>query len=70
MSHKFGQAMSYWILAVSGTLISCAMLQILTRTEKATEEWKIIMEYYDTKISERLNVKDSYLLKQVQNVDC
>ena len=69
VSHKVGQAIPYWILLVSGTVISCNTVQILTLVEKATEECKIRMEYYDTKVEERLSVKDSYLSKQVQNID-
>ena len=40
MSHKVGQAMSYWILPVSGIVISCTTVQKLTRSEKATDEQK------------------------------
>ena len=32
-------------------------------------EWKIIIDNYDTKFSERLSVKDSDLSNQVQNFD-
>ena len=65
VSHKVGQDMSYCILPVSGILISCTMVQILTQEEKATEEWKVRIEDYDTNIAERINVKDSDLSKQV-----
>ena len=70
MSHKVGQAISYWILPVSGTVISCTMVQRLKRSYKATEEWNIRTEGYDTKVAESLIVKYSDLSKQVQNVDC
>ena len=70
MSHKFGQAISYWILPVSGTIISCTMVKRLTQTEKTMEEWNIIMGDYYTKVTERISVDASDLSNQVQNVDC
>ena len=60
--------MSYWILPVSGIVISCTTVQRLTRSEKATE-WKSRMSDYDTKISERLDVKKSDLMMQAQGTD-
>ena len=61
--------MSYWILPVSGIVISCTTVQRLTRSEKETDEWKARMSNYDTKISERLDVKNSDLTKQAQGID-
>ena len=50
VSHKVGQAMSYWILPVSDTIISWTTVQRLTQTEKSTEEYNIRMEDYNTNI--------------------
>ena len=69
MSHKVGQAMSYWILPVSGIVISCTTVQRLKCSEKATYEWKARISDYDTKISERLDVNNSDLKKQSQGID-
>ena len=68
MSHKFGQAMSYWILPLSGIVISCTTVQRPTRSEKATEKLKYRMSDYDTKIAERLVVKNLDLTKQAQGI--
>ena len=58
VSHKVGMLMSYWILTISGHVISCVTVQRLTEDEKKTEEWKTLMSDYDKKISERLDAKD------------
>ena len=58
LSHKVGQAMSYWILPVSGIVISCTTMKRLTRSEKAADEWESIMSNYDDNISERLDVNN------------
>ena len=34
VSHKVGQQMSYWILTISGHVISCVTVQRLTEDEK------------------------------------
>ena len=44
-------------------MISYTTVQRLTRSEKATEEWKAIISDYDTKISKKLDVKNSDLTK-------
>ena len=61
--------MSYWILPVSGIVISCTTVKRLTHSEKATDEWKAIMSNYDTKTSERLDVKNSDRTKQAHGID-
>ena len=38
VSHKVGQQMSYWILTISGHVISCVTVQRLTEDEKHTDE--------------------------------
>ena len=69
VSHKVGQSMSYWILPVLGIVISCTTVQRLTRSEKVAYEWKAIKSDYDTKIYERLDVKNSDLTKQSQGIE-
>ena len=61
--------MYYWILPDSGIVISRTIVQMLTRSEKATDEWKAIMNDYNTNISERLDVKNSELTKQAKGID-
>ena len=58
VSHKVGQLMSYWILPVSGTVISCTTVQRLTNAEMTTDEWKQQMNEYDNLIKERLLIQD------------
>ena len=59
VSHKIGQAMSYWILTVTGRVISCTTVQRLTNLEQSTDEWKDRMERYTTAIQEHVvNVRD------------
>ena len=69
MSHKVGQDMSYWILPVSGIVISCTTVQRMLRSDKATEEWKSRMSDNDNKIAERLVVKNSDRTKKTQGID-
>ena len=59
VSHKVGQSMSYWILTISGHVISCTTVQRLTNAEMQTDEWKSRMSDYDEKIKDRLEIKDS-----------
>ena len=61
--------MSYWILPVSGIVISCTTVQSLTRLENVTDKWKVRMSDFDNKIAERLDVNNSDLTKQVQSID-
>ena len=68
VSHKVGQLMSFWILAISGYYISCVTVQRLTNTEKATDEWKERMREFDEKIKERLDVKHTDLSIQAEKV--
>ena len=62
VSHKIGQLMSFWILTISGHVISCTTVQRLTSDEKFTDEWKERTCNFDKQIKERLNAKDSDLL--------
>lgn len=61
VSHKIGQLMSFWILTISGHVISCTTVQRLTNDEKLTDEWKERTCQFDKQIKERLNAKDTDL---------
>ena len=61
VSHKVGQLISFWILTISGHIISCTTVQRLTNDEKITDEWKKRTEDYDEKITVRLEAKDTDL---------
>ena len=61
--------MSYWILPVSGIVISCTTVQRLTGSDEATYEWKSRMSDYNTNIDERLDTKNSDSTKQEQGID-
>ena len=56
VSHKVGQLMSYWILTVSGVIISCATVQRLTNAEMETAEYKESMLEFNKHLHERLDV--------------
>ena len=58
VSHKVGQQMSYWILTISGHVISCVTVQRLTEDEKHTDEWRGLIVDYDERIKERLDIKN------------
>ena len=59
VSHKVGQLMSYWICTQSGHVISCVTVQRLTNNEKFTDEWKIRMNEFTTKLNIRLDAKNT-----------
>lgn len=59
VSHRVGQLMSYWILPVSEIPISCVTVQRLTNLERETDVWKQKMSDFDTRINDRLNIKNS-----------
>ena len=59
VSHRVGQLMSYWILPISGIPISCVTVQRLTNLEQQTDVWKERMREYDSKIKNRLKIKNS-----------
>ena len=61
VSHKVGQLMSYWVLTISGHVVSAGTVQRLTNDEKATDEWTEQMKEFDEKIKSRLNAKDTDL---------
>ena len=50
--------MSFWILPISGIPISCVTVQALTPAEQNTKEWQDRMIEYDSRIKERLKLKN------------
>ena len=59
VSHKVGQSMSYWIITVSGSIISCVTVQRLTEDEKQTDEYRKRMSEFDERLETRLDVLGS-----------
>ena len=59
ISHKVGQAMSYWIVTVSGSIISCVTVQRLTEDEKQTDEYKRRRTEFDEHLEKRLDILGS-----------
>ena len=59
VSHKVGQAMSYWIVTVSGSIISCVTVQRLTEDEKQTNEYKERMTEFDEHLEQRIDTLGS-----------
>ena len=51
--------MSYWIITVSGVVISCTNVDRLTNMEQKTDEWKERMDEYTSKLNEKLDIKDA-----------
>ena len=62
VSHKVGQLMSYWILTISGHVISSTDVQRLTNAEQSTDIWKQRMTDYDQAIAERLNIENANIV--------
>ena len=58
VSHKVGQQMSYWILTISGHVISCVTVQRLTADEKHSDGWRGLIEDYDKRIEKRSDIKN------------
>ena len=53
--------MSYWILTISGHVISVTTVQRLTFIKSTTDEWKQRMNKYDIEIEKRLDAKNILL---------
>ena len=68
VSHKVGQAMSYWIVTVSGSIISCVTVQRLTEDEKQTDEYRKRMSEFDERLETRLDVLGSDHARMPKNV--
>ena len=69
VSHKVGQLLSYWILTVSGMVISCTTVQRLTESEKIEDHWKNQLTTFDNLIEERLDVRNQDLSHKIIEVD-
>ena len=55
VSHKVGDLMSYWILPISGKVISCVTVQRLTRMDQTKEDTKLRMKQFDDEIAAKLD---------------
>ena len=55
VSHKIGQAMSYWILPDTCRPISCQTVQRITRHEMGTDEFKKMMNDFDQKVATKIH---------------
>ena len=60
--------MSYWVLTVSGHLILCVNVQLLTNPERNTGEWSQLMRDYNIAIEHILEIKDADLSKDLAMV--
>ena len=58
VSHKVGYLMSYWVLNISGHIISCVTVQRLAEDKKHIDDSQGRMKDYDEKIQERLKSKN------------
>ena len=58
VSHRVGNLMSYWILTMNCTVISCVTVQRLTRMEQLKDEVQSVMRKFDNIISSKLDAKD------------
>ena len=61
--------MSYWVLTVSGMVISCTTVQRLTDMEKSEAHWKQQTSEYDELIEERLQVQGQDISHKIVDVD-
>ena len=59
VSHKIGNLMSYWILTMSGNVISCTTVSRVTSSEKNTDEYKTRMMEYSTRMSNALTAQNT-----------
>ena len=68
VSHKVGQLMSYWVLTVSGHVVSATTVQRLTNAAMQTDEWMARMTEYDNNIKTRLDVANAAMpLNDIDN---
>ena len=69
VSCKVGQMISYWVLTVSEHVISCVTVQQLPKSERNTDQWSQQMREYNIVIEQILDVKDTYLSKDLVMVE-
>ena len=60
---------SYWVLTVSGHVISRVTVQQLTNSERNTDEWSQQMRDYNIEIEQRLDVRDTYVSNYLAMVE-
>jgi len=66
VSHKIGQAMSYWVLPDTCKPISCQTVQRVTRHEMGTDEFKKMMRDFDQKLAKKIqDVNESIIAHNV-----
>jgi hypothetical protein len=51
VSHSVGGLISYWVLTIRGTVISCTTVQRITNLQKETDKVKAVVDEFDSKIS-------------------
>ena len=61
--------MSYWILTISGRVISCTTVQQLNEVEMKTDDWHERMKQYDVKVKERLKTNDQDISHKMVHMD-
>ena len=61
--------MSYWVLKVSGYVISCVTVKWLPNSERNTDEWSQQMRDYNIEIEQRLDVRDTYVSNYLAMVE-
>ena len=68
VSHKIGDMMSYWVLPISGKVISCVTVQRLPHLEQAKEEVQQKMEEFKEVIRKALDANhvDNSIMAQAQ----
>jgi hypothetical protein len=54
VSHRVGNLMSYWILTITGHVISRTTVQCITNLELTTDEVKSSCKDYDQRVAERM----------------
>lgn len=59
--HRVGALMSYWILPVSGIVISCDTVQRLTNEEKSTDAWKDRMRDFMTRLTTKFEANSAVI---------
>ena len=60
--------MSYWVLTISGKVISCVTVQQITTAEMNTEEYMAQMKRYDDEIQKCLNVQGIDLSQKASQI--
>jgi hypothetical protein len=58
VSHNIGNAMSYWILKSTGSIVSRSTVQRITDNEKGTDEVKTLLLAFDEKVKDKLADKE------------